>query len=383
MACELESVDFRGDNLVMLEDENFDRLLAGHTLELASHASSASNKKLRLEPLLLAYPRRAMVQPCRYDRSNACECESQFERFLRTARFAREVTGSVEPRQIRATQPPTLHDWLENELMTGRRGARYAQLNHNLDGGIHDSLYSDVAPLLLDQREVKGPISECGCGEPGCSSEYAWFADGVCLCLLRIVAAGMRTVELFPFDVLKDFQDPRWLALCREAPPNMRGDFDRYLWFCVNPDSFETLRHTGILEVDRESHEQKISELALVTRDDVNASPASKEFSLERLLAHSVLARVNYSEELRTGEPKAILALESPFSAFELLTRAAAKPPVSIARMNYAPERCTPGLDCIKWNVDGRVLAETVYGNNRIERIRLLPWRPYGSSSPE
>ena len=40
----------------------------------------------------------------------------------------------------------------------------------------------------------------CGCGIPDCISDYAWFEDYRCLLLLRVSAASIYEVDIFPED---------------------------------------------------------------------------------------------------------------------------------------------------------------------------------------
>ena len=373
MSRAIKPSDFSGSSLLLLEDEAFDRLMAGETLDHVVRKQGGE----QTDDLLLVYPRRACVDIAHSDRSNEYECALQFDAFLRNARFAVQIARDGEARQIRDSGLPSLYEWLEDKLKAGQRGRSYVQLNHQLDGGIEECLFSDIEKALRDKREVKGPISECSCGEPSCGSEYAWFANGVCVVLLRIIAGGTSKVRLFPFDVLEDFQDPHWIGASHANRPGMRADFDRYLWFRVNPEQFELLRHSGILEVDRESHEDRISEIALVTRDDVNREPGSDGFNLEQLLKHSLLARANYLDESAAGSPRAMLVLRDPSSAWELLQEAVLERRTKMWRMHYGPDLCAPGLRALHIMANDRILAEVVYSKDGIEQIRFLPRYSY------
>jgi hypothetical protein len=58
---------------------------------------------------------------------------------------------------------------------------------------------------LTDVDSVCGRVATCdwpGCGDPRCSSEFAWVENGTCLVYLVASCAGLGSVFLFPFRTL-------------------------------------------------------------------------------------------------------------------------------------------------------------------------------------
>jgi len=53
---------------------------------------------------------------------------------------------------------------------------------------------------LKTTGDFMGMIRCCSCGIPACISDYAWFEDYRCLLLLRVSAASIYEVDIFPED---------------------------------------------------------------------------------------------------------------------------------------------------------------------------------------
>ena len=53
---------------------------------------------------------------------------------------------------------------------------------------------------LVHEKEFRGKITVCSCGEEGCGAEYAWIRDSVCIVLFK-ADEYLQEVSLYPFRI--------------------------------------------------------------------------------------------------------------------------------------------------------------------------------------
>jgi hypothetical protein len=67
----------------------------------------------------------------------------------------------------------------------------------------NDEFNEDALSLLQKSGSFKGQITCCSCGEPGCSSEYLWMEKNIGLISFSIVAVGLSSISIFPFQLVE------------------------------------------------------------------------------------------------------------------------------------------------------------------------------------
>lgn len=304
--------------------------------------------------------------------------DGDFRTFLGNSRLA--TVEAENGMTVRLASPESVMALLETAWQTGQRGRELRQLSHGLQDGymdrdrIQEEMLDEAHHELASTGNLFGPIAMCGCGVPGCGSEYAWILDRTCLCHTRLSGCSLREIEFFPFEVLASWRDPRWVQRERESPLlGLRACFDEWLMTNVDASQFEQLCETGALALDHMLPQPKEArEVMLVSERGFDRTHSN--FDLQDYLSHTRLCEFLSVESMQAGD-RTVLGLVSALSLAELLLTAAKHSRVEeLGRMHYSatpPSHWTAGM--AEWREGSRLLCRSHYLDGRMKFVHLFP----------
>lgn len=361
-----------GDRVVFLPENSIQALAAG---EVVPNPLSDSTPSERSElPVLAAKLQVGGVGASLPDSWDTSATNAALRPFLEGAFLT--IPCGLNGCNLRVIRRQSAYAWLHEEFGQGRRGRKLRQLSHDLGDDydqldcVNDQLLDEIIATLKANQPIEGSIAICGCGEPGCSMEYGWIVNRVCLCRIQKTSCAICTVEFFPFDILTSWQDPRWLEFHQTSPVrSIRGKYDEQLIVGVSESQLDHLTEFGALELPTPS----IGELVIVTDQ-----PSRLQNSQSVLELRSALARCFLAESC--GNESTQLRLQGPLPLDQLLQKATRQgDPPPIFRMHYSPDPLPYNCDpAIEWVENGIRLCELFRPKPDKSVIYLVPkhwWR--------
>ena len=175
-----------GRDLVWLADEDYAKFAHGKTVEMVDSRRQ----------LVIVLPVQKESRFLEFDPSG------DINWFISNARFGNARDGTLWPdceggslREVLEAAVSQLSDHIPPVSLD-------SVLNHENRYFVwHDPPTDLFEKTIQENSDFVGMTTECGCGVPGCSAEYAWIKNDVCMFYLSVVAVGWNRIELLPFRI--------------------------------------------------------------------------------------------------------------------------------------------------------------------------------------